>query len=178
MKHILKVIMFLSLTSITWATQNQFIFDIIDTNNTHIKIKGMGAKLDITGAKDKVVFIEFFGYRCPPCLRTIPHFINLKNKYKDKIEIIAIEVQGLNHTQLQNFTKQKGINYHTVSDEKAGIFTNYIAQITEWSGSIPLLLVIDKQGNIQAVQVGLVAQNILENVIENLLYNKPLKPIQ
>jgi len=100
----------------------------------------------------------------------------LKNKYKDKLEIIAVEVQGLNHTQLQQFAKQKGINYHVVSDEKAGMFTNYIAQRTQWQGSIPFLLILDKEGNAQVIQVGLIPQNVLENVMDKLLYNKPLKP--
>jgi thiol-disulfide isomerase/thioredoxin len=155
--------------------QEKPIFDLVDTNNQHIKIEHIDEGLHIIGAEGKVVFIEFFGYRCPPCLRTIPHFINLKNKYKDKLEIISIEVQGLDQKQLQAFAKQKGINYHTVSDTNTGIFTNYIAQRTQWEGVIPFLIILDQKGNAQVLQVGLIPQNVLENVIDKLLYNKPLK---
>ena len=174
---IFMVLTVVSLSSLAVATSTQQpIFDIVDTNNQHIKIKGTNDGLQVIGAENKVVFVEFFGHRCPPCLRTIPHFIHLKDKYKDNIEIIAVEVQGLSHTQLQKFAKQKGINYHVISDEKAGMFTNYIAQRTQWQGSIPFLLILDKQGNAQVIQVGLIPQNVLENVMDKLLYNKPLKP--
>jgi len=81
----------------------------------------------------------------------------------------------LDQKQLQAFAKQKGINYHTVSDTNTGIFTNYIAQRTQWEGVIPFLIILDQKGNAQVLQVGLIPQNVLENVIDKLLYNKPLK---
>ena len=179
MKNIIKILLIFSFTSIGWAaSSNQPVFDIVDTNNQHIKIVGTDSGLQVVGAKDKVVFIEFFGHRCPPCLKTIPHFIHLKEKYKDKLEIVAIEVQGLNHKQLQKFAKDKGINYHAISDEKAGMFTNYIAQRTQWNGGIPFLLILDTKGNAQVIQVGLIPQKVLEQVIDKLLYNKPLTPVK
>jgi thiol-disulfide isomerase/thioredoxin len=179
MKNLLtKILAIVAISSISLVANpaKRPTFDIIDTNNQHIIIHDSDNGLKVEGAEGKVVFVEFFGHKCPPCLKTIPHFINLKNKYKDKLEIIAVEVQGLNHTQLQQFAKQKGINYHVVSDEKAGMFTNYIAQRTQWQGSIPFLLILDKEGNAQVIQVGLIPQNVLENVMDKLLYNKPLKP--
>ena len=154
------------------AKANQPIFDIVDTNNQHIKIQGSDNGLNVIGAEGKVVFIEFFGHRCPPCLKTIPHLIDIKNKYKDKVEIIAIEVQGLNHKQLQSFAKQKGINYHAISDEDTGMFTNYIAQRTQWQGSIPFTLILDTKGEAQVIQVGLIPQHVLETVIEKLTTKK------
>jgi len=168
-----KLLLILILVVPTIFAQNvqQPSFDIVDTNNNHIQIKGTNDGLDIAGAKGKIVFLEFFGYRCPPCLKSIPHLIDLKNKYKDKVEIIAIEVQGLSHSQLQAFAKSKGINYHAISDEKSGIFTNYIAQRAKWQGSIPFTLVIDTNGDVQYIQAGLIPKKVLFEITE-LLLNK------
>jgi peroxiredoxin len=170
MKKLLLILIF-AVSTIFAQNVQQPSFDIVDTNNNHIQIKGTNDGLDIAGAKGKVVFLEFFGHRCPPCLRTIPHLIDLKNKYKDRVEIIAIEVQGLSHSQLQAFAKSKGINYHAISDEKSGIFTNYIAQRAKWQGSIPFTLVIDTNGDVQYIQAGLIPEKALFKITE-LLLNK------
>jgi thiol-disulfide isomerase/thioredoxin len=170
MKKLL-LILILAVSTIFAQNVQQLSFDIVDTNNNHIQIKGTNDGLDIAGAKGKVVFLEFFGHRCPPCLKTIPHLIDLKNKYKDKVEIIAIEVQGLSHSQLQAFAKSKGINYHAISDEKSGIFTNYIAQRAKWQGSIPFTLVLDTNGDVQYIQAGLIPEKALFEITE-LLLNK------
>jgi thiol-disulfide isomerase/thioredoxin len=170
MKKILMLLV-LVVSSIFAQNMQQPSFDIVDSSNKHIKIKGTGDGLDIAGAKGKVVFLEFFGHRCPPCLKTIPHLIELKNKYKDNVEIIAIEVQGLSSSQLQTFVKSAGINYHAISDEKAGIFTNYIAQRAKWQGSIPFMLVLDTTGAVQYIQAGLIPKKALFEITE-LLLNK------
>jgi len=170
MKKLL-LILILAVSTIFAQNVQQLSFDIVDTNNNHIQIKGTNDGLDIADAKGKVVFLEFFGHRCPPCLKTIPHLIDLKNKYKDKVEIIAIEVQGLSHSQLQAFAKSKGINYHAISDEKSGIFTNYIAQRAKWQGSIPFTLVLDTNGDVQYIQAGLIPEKALFEITE-LLLNK------
>ena len=39
----------------------------------------------------KVVFLEFWGTWCGPCLLSIPHHAALQEKYKDDLRIIAIE---------------------------------------------------------------------------------------
>jgi len=169
-KYIFKIfLVVISLASMLVA-QNKPIkaFDLVDTNGKDIKVIPLDSGLQVVGAEGKVVIIEFFGHRCPPCLKTIPHLIAVKNKYKDKLEIIAVEVQGLNNDQLKVFAKSKGINYHTVSDEKAGIFTNYIAQAAKWQGSIPFMLVLDTKGQAQYIQTGLIPQYVLDKAIGEL----------
>jgi thiol-disulfide isomerase/thioredoxin len=141
---------------------------ITDIKGVTHQITGTDQGLNIKGLEGKIVFLEFFGHRCPPCLKSIPHLIKLQEKYKDKLAIIAVEVQGLNHQQLQAFAKEKGMNYIVVADEKAGSFTNYIGQRAEWRGSIPFLVALDTKGNVQFIQAGMLPESSLEELIKQL----------
>jgi len=136
-----------------------------------------GKDIHITGTKDgfvfdeyrgKVTFLEMFGYRCSPCLKMIGRYKKLKDKYKDKIAIVAIEVQGLSDTQLKSFAGKKGINYTTISSEKADSFVQYIKSRTEWKSLVPFLIILDKRGKPQFTHVGVLPDEFLDNVVKEL----------
>jgi len=166
MKKILAlgVILFSLLTSVQ-ASEDMSITDI---KGKSYKIVGTKEGLKIKGLEGKIVFLEFFGHRCPPCLKSIPHLINLQNKYKDKLAIVSIEVQGLGNNQLKVFAKQKGINYITASDEKTSGLVDYISTRAQWQGSIPFMLALDKKGKVQFAQAGMIPESSLEKLIEQL----------
>jgi thiol-disulfide isomerase/thioredoxin len=150
------------------STTQQPVMTMTDIKGTSYQITGTDEGLKIKGLEGKVIFLEFFGHKCPPCLASIPHLIHLQEKYKDKLAIISVEVQGLNNTQLIAFAKEKGMNYTVVSDEKAGNFVNYIAQRAEWRGSIPFMVALDTTGNVQFVQAGMLPESSLEELIKQL----------
>jgi len=166
-KIVLSILMLLSLSVFSQAS-TQPVMKLTDINGITHKIVGTDEGLKIKGLEGKIVFLEFFGHRCPPCLASIPHMIDLQKKYKDKLAVIAIEVQGLSNAQLQQFAKKKGMNYIVVADEKAGNFTNYIGQRAQWRGSIPFLVALDKKGNVQFVQAGMLPEASLEELIRQL----------
>ena len=139
-----------------------------DINGTTLEIKGAAQGLDIPSLKGKVVFLEFFGHRCPPCLMSIPHLIELQNKYKDKLAIVSVEVQGMDEKELKEFVSTKGINYTVTTEKNARILVNYIAARAEWSGSIPFMVAMDTKGDVQFVQAGMIPQDYLENLISEL----------
>jgi len=60
------------------------------------------------------------------------------------------------------------MNYIVVSNSKAGDFTNYIAQRAQWRGSIPFMVALDKKGNVQFVQAGMLPEASLEELIRQL----------
>lgn len=120
--------------------------------------------------KDKVVFLLFFGYRCPPCLSEIPALLKIAKEKGDKLEIIAMEVQRLPEEQLKIFKESKKLNYtvlsgeHTVNSE----FISYIAERAQWTGSIPFLVGITPKGEVGIVHVGGMGYNEFNNVFNQL----------
>jgi len=151
------------------------VMSLTDIKGVTHQVTGTDEGLKIKGLEGKIVFLEFFGHRCPPCLASIPHLINLQKKYKDKLAVMAVEVQGLNNVQLAEFAKEKGMNYIVVADEKAGNFVNYISQRAQWRGSIPFLVALDTTGNVQFVQAGMLPESSLEELIKQLSAKAPVK---
>ena len=171
MKQILTVLLLISSFFISAQANNEQTFSIPDVNGKVHQFTGTKDGLKVKGAEGKVVFLEFFGHMCPPCRKSIPHLINLQKKYKDKLAVIAIEVQGLDNAQLKAFAKERGINYTVISDSNTGGFTSYIAQRSDWRGSIPFLIILDKKGNVKYIQPGLMPEEVLENAIKELSAN-------
>jgi thiol-disulfide isomerase/thioredoxin len=155
------------------------------TANTAISLPTIGGKtIHITGTdnglnipeyKGKVVFLEFWGTHCPPCLASIPHYVDLISKHKDKLAMLGIEVQDTPKDQLKTFAAAKGINYDVVAYRDAGPFVEYIARRAGWKGSIPFLLILDQQGNVVTMQVGMLPEAALEKVFNDLI-NKKIQP--
>ncbi len=165
----------LLLLSTVHALENQPVLPVMsmtDTNGKTYKVTGTDQGLDIEGLEGKVVFLEFFGHKCPPCLASIPHLIKLQKKYKDTLAIVAIEVQGYNHVQTTAFAKEKGMNYIVVSEERASDVVNYIQQRAQWRGSIPFLVALDTKGDVQFVQAGMLPEESLEELIAQLSEKK------
>jgi len=142
--------------------------EITDIEGKHYTITGTPEGLKISGLEGKVVFLEFFGHKCPPCLASIPHLIDLQKKHADKLAVVSVEVQGLAEEALKAFAKSKGINYIVISGQKEHLFVNYIAQRAQWQGGIPFLLALDGKGDVHYIQPGLIPEEMLEDIFQQL----------
>ena len=166
-KLLLSAVLLLALFTSTHAA-NDMKMSMTDVNGKTYQVTGTEQGLKIKGLEGKIVFLEFFGHKCPPCLASIPHLIKLQKKYKNKLAIVAVEVQGYNNSQLQKFAKKKGMNYIVVADEKANGIVDYISTRAQWQGSIPFLVAMDKKGDVQFVQAGMLPESSLEELITQL----------
>ena len=77
---------------------------------------------DVLSSKDlqgKFVLINFWATWCPPCIKEIPTFNELKSKYNDKFEIIAVLYErDKSIDELNAFIKKHNINFPvTVGEE-------------------------------------------------------------
>jgi thiol-disulfide isomerase/thioredoxin len=120
--------------------------------------------------REKVVFVLFFGYRCPPCLAEIPVLKKMVEEKGDKLAVIALEVQRLPEEQLKIFKDAKKLNYSILSGEHTGNseFISYIAERAKWSGSIPFLVGITPKGEVGVVHLGGMGKNDFEKVFKQL----------
>ena len=170
-KLLIAALLFTSFFTMTHAAEDEKVLaemSMTDVTGKTYKVTGTQNGLTIEGLEGKVVFLEFFGHKCPPCLASIPHLIKLQNKHKDKLAIVAIEVQGYTDPQVKKFVKDKGMNYITVAQDKASELVDYIAQRAQWRGSIPFMVALDTKGDVEFVQAGMIPEASLEELISKL----------
>lgn len=139
--------------------------EMIDTNGTSYKVYAQDEEFKIEGMKGKVVFLEFFGLRCPACKELMPSLIKLQKKYPEKLKVMAIEVQNNDIDPIKEYKRNHGINYTTFSNYDVGLVVRYMADNAGWAGKIPFLAVIDSKGKVQVLKIGTVPEESLEKYI-------------
>ncbi len=140
--------------------------EMIDTNGTTYKVKAKGNEFKIEGMDGKVVLLEFFGLQCPACKQAVPHLVNLKNKYRDKLEIMAIEVQKNDVDPIKAYRAEHAINYITLSNYDVGSVARYVMEKSGWQGAIPFIVAIDSKGQVQFAQAGIMPEELLSKYVE------------
>lgn len=58
-----------------------------------------GTPFDTSVFKGKPTLMNFWATWCPPCIAEMPHLNELAEEYKDKINIVGVQVDGLMVTQ-------------------------------------------------------------------------------
>ena len=162
----------LSLLAVTSAIAEQDHLKVTTLDGQTISVTGTTKGIELDKYKGKIVFLEFFGHNCPPCIASIPHYIDLKNKYKDDLAILAIEVQNMQKHDLENFVKRYKINYDVASMQDGTNLVTYVMQRAQWKGSIPFLMIIDQDGAVQLMQAGMLPEKTLESMINQLQKRK------
>lgn len=150
-------------------------FTLTTVNDTNITIEQLNLSETETGLafkefKGKAVLLALFGHRCPPCLKEIPEFISLTKKHPDNLEIVAIESQQYPTDKVKEFVKEHEMNYNVVAGIEHNDFIEYIARMAGYTRGIPLplLIAINKNGEVEQVRAGLVREDELEMLIEEL----------
>ena len=143
-------------------------FILTDTDGQQLHISHTEGGLNFQEHQGKAIFLVLFGHMCPPCNAEIPEFIELTEKYKDKLAIVGLEAQRYSMDNLRAFKAKKSINYSIVPGKDNDDFIGYIAQRAGWSGQIPFLIALDKNGEVQDMLPGFVSKEKLEELIVKL----------
>jgi len=171
-----KILLTLFLTLSTFlhaADAPSFALTTIDDKNitvTQLNISETETGLEFKEFKGKAVLLALWGHRCPPCLKEIPEFISLTKKHKDDLEIVAIEAQNYDEDKVKEFASEHAMNYNVVAGSNHNDFVSYIANMAGYSTGVPLplLIAINKNGEVEQVQAGLVREDELEMLIKDL----------
>ena len=123
-----------------------------------------GRVVHLSDYKGKVLLLDFWATWCGPCRIEIPWFMEFQRKLKDQgFSVLGVSMDDDGWDSVKPFASQMAINYRIVlgddstADQYGGI------------EALPTTFLIDRQGKIAAVHVGLASKSEILNGIEQLL---------
>ncbi len=125
---------------------------------------GDGKVVHLSDYRGKVVLLDFWATWCGPCKIEIPWFIDFQRKDQDKgLVVLGVSMDDDGWNVIKPFIKGLKMNYRVlIGDDKT-------AQLYGGVDALPTTFLIDREGRIAAVHVGLVDRKEFENGIEELL---------
>jgi thiol-disulfide isomerase/thioredoxin len=108
-----------------------------------------GKELSLEAYKGKVVLLNFWATWCGPCRAEIPSLIRIQEAYKDRLQIIGMDVDDDDEEQLRAFVKGQGINYPVARTSVSVRFA--------YGGiaALPTMFVINRENKVVQKHVGL-----------------------
>lgn len=105
-----------------------------------------GQTIKLSELKGKRAVLDFWATWCPPCVREIPHFIQLFSQ-TSRDDLVIVGISSEDAKTLKEFVKKHGVNYPIASAKN---LPSPYADIQ----SIPTTFFIDRKGVIQTVAAG------------------------
>lgn len=138
-------------------------------------IDASGTLVDLADLKGHVVLLNFWATWCGGCQVEIPWFVEFQNKYKNSgLAVVGISTDEDGWKSVRPYLKEKNLDYTIAIDD---------AKVSKLYGldSMPMTLLIDRDGKIAATHVGLVTKAQYQAELQALLSqsvssSRPLRP--
>jgi len=123
-----------------------------------------GKTVHLSDYRGKVVLLDFWATWCEPCAMEIPWFVDMQRKRKNLgFEALGVSMDDEGWDAVKPFVARMGMNYRVLlGDDEA-------AQRYGGVDALPTTFLIDREGRIAAVHVGLADRRDIEDGVEQLL---------
>ncbi|MFD1176748.1 TlpA family protein disulfide reductase [Paenibacillus puldeungensis] len=135
------------------------------TSSPAFKLSGLdGKQYAVGGKRDKALLLNFWASWCDPCREEAPELVNIAEKYKDSLDVYGVNVTFYDKLDdVKKFVKEYGFTFPVLLDEKEKVYRMYNGI------AFPTNILIDKDGVIRDVVIGLISPEDLQGKIEKLL---------
>jgi thiol-disulfide isomerase/thioredoxin len=124
--------------------------------------------VDVASYKGKVVVLNFWGSWCAPCRDEAPGLQASSEKYRANVQFVGVDVKDTMSGAL-GFTQGKQITYPSIFDPGMRTMLSVRGLPT---GSLPVTLVLDRQGRVAQIWLHEITQGDLNLVLPGLVAEK------
>jgi peroxiredoxin len=124
-----------------------------------------GKQVKLSDYKGKVVLLNFWATWCGPCKIEIPWFKEFETTYKNKgFAVLGVAMDDEGWETVKPYIQQKQVNYRVLAG------TEQVSMLYGDVESLPTTFVIDRNGKIASVHIGLVSKSDYSDEILQLLH--------
>lgn len=123
-----------------------------------------GNDVSLASYKGKVVLLNFWATWCGPCKAEIPGFIELQDKYRDRLVIVGFSVDDTAE-KAREYAKQYNMNYPILLGEGREDVQEAYGPI--WG--IPASFIISKDGKVCRKHMGIAPKAVFEKEVVALM---------
>jgi thiol-disulfide isomerase/thioredoxin len=134
------------------------IFSLEDVRPGHPQVR----LLDFRG---KPVVLNFFGSWCSPCLREMPDFQAVSERYHGRVAFIGVTVSDTQRPAAEEVVKRTGVTYPAAFDPE-----NKVALAYGITG-MPTTVFISPKGQVLERAQGELNERQLERILERLFFS-------
>jgi thiol-disulfide isomerase/thioredoxin len=123
-----------------------------------------GKRISLSDYRGKVLLINFWATWCIPCRTEIPDLVKMQRRYqKQGLRIIGITYPPQTISEVRNAVRKLNVNYRVAIGTKStkSLFTK--------SETLPMTVVIDRNGVVQAVIEGIMYSDEFDQKVRPLL---------
>lgn len=106
--------------------------------------------------KGKVLILNFWATWCPPCRAEIPDLVALQEKYREHLVVLGISLDEAPAADVRAFAERYQVNY------PVAMATPAIYDAFPGLGSLPMSLIVDRDGLVVQRHVGLLNAALTE----------------
>jgi peroxiredoxin len=126
-----------------------------------------GSSVKLSDYRGKVVLLNFWATWCGPCTLEIPWFIDFEQQFKSRgFEVVGISMDEDGWTAIKPYVTEHKMNYRIL------LGNDSVSELYGGVEALPTSFVIDRDGNIASVHVGLAGKNEYVDEIQGLLSEK------
>ncbi len=127
-----------------------------------------GKLVRLSDYRGKVVLLNFWATWCGPCKLEIPWFIEFERQHKDKgFAVLGVSMDEDGWEVVKPFIRRLGVNYRVLMGD------DEVARLYGGVDALPTSFLIDRQGRVAGVHVGLVSRRSYERDLAQLLGDSP-----
>jgi cytochrome c biogenesis protein CcmG/thiol:disulfide interchange protein DsbE len=130
-----------------------------------------GARVALSGLNGHVVLLDFWATWCTGCKVEIPWYMGFQRKYaKDGLASIGVAMDDEGWAKVRPYLAEHPISYPVVIGN-----LELLQHTFNLAPSLPVTLLIDRDGKVAESHVGMVHKTSFERDIRRLLQEKPHK---
>ncbi len=114
----------------------------------------------------KPLLINFWASWCGPCKTEIPHLITAQKSFANRnVQVLGIAVDSLQ--KAKDFSKELAINYAIRVNQDGAIALSQ--RLGNRLGVLPFTVFINKDGDIKAIEVGILTESRINELLNKAL---------